>query len=599
MIRFLSIAFSIACFIWLHPCKADGQSFYFTGSFVDSASRSIPFVQIKLYRSPLVFEAGSSGEFGIPSFYRTDSAICYAPGFDTLRVYLTSGKFEKMILPFTNDILEKAKQESRLTNLTTQTMHIEKSTTYAGGGESYNEIVENAFVTTVSSPSTAFVPNNNHASYSNIRRFINQGSKVPANAVRIEEMWNYFSPPLAAMQANHHSFQTAIQLAVCPWQPNNWLLMLYAMAPIIETSKLPPANMVFLIDNSGSMEDHNRLPLLKIGFKKMVEHLRPIDRVSIVTYGGAPGIMLPPTSGAAKDTINAAIDALIAGGSTQGSNGIHLAYQLATTNAIDSGINKVILATDGDFNVGIIENDALESMISAYRSSGVTLTCLGVGMGNYKDSKIEVLAKMGNGNFAYLDSEEEAQKVLVEEFTENLYNIAVDATIRIEFDPLWVREYKLLGYDNRMEALTSGKQVLMGTSIGSGQSVVAMFEIVPDKSFPYQMIDLGLWQLKYKHANEDSSYVMLNRRLEIEAQSLPATDSAFKQAAALAWYALQLRIDASDQLVSFEQPLQLAQMSFSEGNKAGAGFISLIRKTHSIYYPQKEQKKKKKLFKKE
>lgn len=232
--------------------------------------------------------------------------------------------------------------------------------------------------------------------------------------------------------------------------------------------------------------------------KNWLEHLRPQDRVAIVTYGGSPGIMLPHVSGQYKDSIRAAIDALIAGGATAGSNGIQLAYELATTNALDSGVNKVILATDGDFNMGITEDEALERLIKAYRHTGVTLSCLGVGMGNYKDSKIEVLAKMGNGNFAYLDTEEEAQKVMVQELTENLYHVAADASIHVYFDSSVVQQYKLVGYDNRKQALANNTLLLNGANIGSGQTIVAMLEIVPKGNASIQTPLQGSWELQYK-----------------------------------------------------------------------------------------------------
>jgi Ca-activated chloride channel family protein len=220
-------------------------------------------------------------------------------------------------------------------------------------------------------------------------------------------------------------------------------------------------------------------------------------------------------------------------------------------------------------------------------------------MGNYKDSKIEVLAKMGNGNFAYLDSEEEAQKVMVEELTENLYNVAWESSIQIDFDPTWVKSYKLIGYDNRLQALASGKQLLMGNSIGSGQSIVAMFEIIPQTNFQVQSMHIGQWQFQFKKTPEDSVFSNHAYPLQTTPQTLQETDSAFKQATALAWYAMQLRLAEMDQPVSFEQPLALAKLVGSEGNKTWNGFIALLQKTHLLYYPEKVPSKKRKWFKKQ
>lgn len=583
----------------LCPYFGKAQSFYFTGGFKDSTGTLIPFVNIKLHSNQLLYQAGSGGEFGITSFVATDTATCYATGFDTLQVVLFHGKYQAIILRYNKLMLEKAKEESRLSSLSITPQYkkypIDVNT---GNGESYNAIVPNAFVTAAAFPTIGFVPNNNHASYSNIRRFIAHSTRVPPNAVRIEELWNYFNLQLPQAQSLDCSMGMASALSVCPWNANHMLLMLNVVAPKIPVADLPPANMVFLIDNSGSMEENNRLPLLKNGFKKLVEHLRPQDRVSIITYGGSPGIMLPPISGLYKDSIRNAIDELVAGGATAGSNGIQLAYELATTNALEKGVNKVILATDGDFNIGITEDEALEKLIKAYRHTGVTLSCLGVGMGNYKDSKIEVLAKMGNGNFAYLDTEEEAQKVMVEELTENLYHVASNASIYIHFDSSVVQQYKLLGYDNRRSALDNNNGLLNGANIGSGQTIVAMLEIIPTSNASVHTPLKGSWELQYQCLLGDS--LQQARKLSFTAAPLvfAQTDTAFKKAATLAWYAQLLRLATPQQSISFTDVEALAAQCFSTTIKAEAGFLQMLQQTQQVYHSasiQQRWRKKRKI----
>ncbi|MCA0383518.1 MAG: VWA domain-containing protein [Bacteroidetes bacterium] len=570
----------------LCPAVSHAQSFYFTGGFKDSTGTLIPFVNIKLRSNQLLYQAGSGGEFGISAFVATDTATCYAEGFDTTQIVLMHGKYQQVVLRYNATMLQKAKLESRLSSLSMapqQKQHAPEIAT--GNGESYNEIVPNHFTNTNAFPSVGFVPNNNHASYSNIRRFITHSTQVPPNAVRIEELWNYFNLQLPQAQPGDSSMGMASALSVCPWNASHLLLMLNVVAPKIPVENLPPANMVFLIDNSGSMEENNRLPLLKNGFKKLVEHLRPQDRVAIVTYGGSPGIMLPPVSGKYKDSIRAAIDALIAGGATAGSNGIQLAYELATTNALDSGVNKVILATDGDFNMGITEDEALERLIKAYRHTGVTLSCLGVGMGNYKDSKIEVLAKMGNGNFAYLDTEEEAQKVMVQELTENLYHVAADASIHVYFDSSVVQQYKLVGYDNRRQALANNTLLLNGANIGSGQTIVAMLEIVPKGNASIQTPLQGSWELQYKCLLRDSVQIAHNIPFTAAPMALPLADATFKKATTLAWYGQLLRQATPQQPVSFTDVMTLAAQCFAAENKSDAGFLQLLQKTQQVYNP--------------
>ncbi len=316
------------------------------------------------------------------------------------------------------------------------------------------------------------------ASYSNIRRFINTNTPVPPDAVRIEEMLNYFNEAYSEPDPGQ-LFKIKSVLTACPWNQENQLLFINVNSRKLNLDALPPCNLVFLIDISGSMDMPNRLPLLQSSFKLLVNNLRPKDTVSIVVYGGAVGIQLNATSGADKEKILKAIDELVPGGSTPGESGIKLAYDVAQNHFIKGGNNRVILATDGDFNVGAKTEDELDELISQKRQSGIYLTCLGVGMGNYKDSKIQTLAKKGNGNFAYLDNFPEAEKVLLTEFTQTLYAVADNVYMNVNFDPNYVSEYRLIGFDNKVGALNDSLSVIEGGEVGSGHSIIAAFEIIP------------------------------------------------------------------------------------------------------------------------
>lgn len=345
--------------------------------------------------------------------------------------------------------------------------------------EEYSSINENIFHSPARNPLSTFSIDVDAASYSNIRRFINTSQMPPKDAVRIEEMINYFDYDYPQPQGED-PFSVNTEVAVCPWDTDHYLVHIGLQGKNIATENLPPSNLVFLLDVSGSMNQANKLPLLKSAFKLLVDKLRPEDKVSIVVYAGAAGLVLPPTPGNQKETIIAALDRLQAGGSTAGGQGIKLAYKTARQNYLAEGNNRVILATDGDFNVGESSNAGMERLIEEERKSGVFLTVLGFGMGNYKDSKMEILADKGNGNYAYIDNILEAKKVFVNEFGGTLFTIAKDVKIQVEFNPNVVQGYRLIGYENRKlrdEDFNNDKKD--AGELGSGHTVTALYEIIP------------------------------------------------------------------------------------------------------------------------
>lgn len=348
--------------------------------------------------------------------------------------------------------------------------------------EEYKKITENEFKNVRNNPFSTFSIDVDAASYSNVRRFINGGMLPPKDAVRIEEMVNYFSYNYPQPKENK-PFSITTEATACPWNKEHLLVHIGLQGKKIETGNLAANNLVFLIDVSGSMDSPDKLPLLKSALTLLVEQLREQDNVSIVVYAGAAGLILKPTPGNKKEKILEAINNLSAGGSTAGGEGIVLAYKIAKDNFIKSGNNRVILATDGDFNVGVSSDDGLNALIEEKRKDGIFLTVLGFGTGNYKDSKMEQLADKGNGNYAYIDNILEAKKVLVKEMGATLYTIAKDVKIQIEFNPSKIKAYRLIGYENRMLADKDFNDDKKDAGeIGSGHAVTAIYEVVPSSS---------------------------------------------------------------------------------------------------------------------
>ena len=345
--------------------------------------------------------------------------------------------------------------------------------------EGYSTIHENGFRNVLASPLSTFSIDVDRASYSNVRRFINQGNRPPVDAVRIEEMVNYFKYDYPEPDGDH-PFSVYTEVATCPWNSEHYLMHIGLKGKDIDKRELPPSNLVFLIDVSGSMESQNKLPLLKSAFRMLVNELRPQDRVAIVVYAGAAGLVLESTPGNQKEKILCAIDNLRAGGSTAGGAGIKLAYKVAMDNFAHEGNNRIILATDGDFNVGASSNAEMERLIEEKRNKGIFVTVLGFGMGNYKDDKMEIIADKGNGNYAYIDNIQEANKVLVSEFGGTLFTIAKDVKFQVEFNPAMIKSYRLIGYENRLlndEDFNDDRKD--AGEMGAGHTVTAIYELVP------------------------------------------------------------------------------------------------------------------------
>ncbi|ATL44563.1 von Willebrand factor type A domain-containing protein [Elizabethkingia sp. HX WHF] len=425
--------------------------------------------------------------------------------------------------------------------------------------EEYPEFTENSFESPATAPLSTFSVDVDKAAYSNIRRMISYGQTVPKDAVRIEEMINYF-PYNYPQPTDQHPFSISTEYSIAPWNPKHKLLKIGLQGKNLDLGKAPKSNLVFLVDVSGSMDQENKLPLLKKSLALMTEKLSSEDKVTLVAYAGSAGLVLPATPGSDKKKILEAIDRLSAGGSTAGGAGIQLAYKIARENLIKNGNNRVVIATDGDFNVGISSRKDLTSLIEEERKSGVFLTCLGYGMGNYKDTTLETLAKAGNGNYAYIDNLQEANKFLVKEFAGTMYTIAKDVKIQIEFNPQNVRAYRLIGYENRLlkdedfvnDAIDAGE-------IGAGHQVTALYEIIPagteDEFSPKNINlkyskktetannfgkELATIKFRYKKPDGDKSIEII-KNIDNRNIALSNTSDDFRFAADVAWFGMKLR----------------------------------------------------------
>ena len=442
--------------------------------------------------------------------------------------------------------------------------------------ETYKEIKENSFVAVAQQPVTTFSADVDRAAYANVRRIIGYGQIPPKDAVRIEEMVNYFDYDYPVPEEGSVSpLRVSPELAPAPWNPNHLLLRIGLQAKKIDLAQAPPSNIVFLIDVSGSMDEENKLPLLQSSFKLLLGQLRPDDKVAIVTYANGTKVALPSTRVKDKEKIIKVLDNLYASGGTSGGRGIQLAYEQAQKSFIKNGNNRIILATDGDFNIGINNTTDLEKFIEKQRESGIYMSVLGFGMGNYRDDMAETIADKGNGNYAYIDNITEAKKVLVNELSGTLFAVAKDVKLQLEFNPKYVKEYKLIGYENRMlanEDFTNDKKD--AGEIGAGHMVTALYELVPSdgkvaQSLRYQSQELnekgkgnelGFLKIRYKDPKvKDAKSVEITEPLVFNKKALKETSTDYRFAASVAEFGILLRDNSNKANATYDQVIELAE----------------------------------------
>lgn len=555
--------------------------YYLRGEIKNEKSELLQNVKILLHSDKNIYYSGTSGGFGISCHSAYDSLTLVADGYEAKSFGVKTDVFQQLLLKSLS--ANVTKNRPKLISVT-KDQDFSSTYTWYVSDESYFSLVENETVNVNKFPNSAFSLNINKASYSNIRRFLTTKSLVPPDAVRVEELLNYFNLHYREPSKNE-VFGIESQLSDCPWNADSKLLFLNVNARMLDMEKVPPSNLVFLIDASGSMDLPNRLPLVKAAFQMLIKNLRAIDTVSIVAYGGSVSVWLPPTSGAEKEKITASIEELTAAGDTPGESAIRMAYGLAERSFIKGGNNRVILATDGDFNVGEVTEKALDDLITKEKKSGVYLTCLGVGMGNFKDSKLETLAKRGNGNYAYLDNISEAEKVLVKEVTQTFFSVADDVFLNVHFNPAVIKDYRLIGFDNKRDAIADSSGELEGGDIGSGNSVLAIFEVTPQNA---AAVDSGA---ALSPASVYLKYTLPASKLRKELKyDCPANyrlfnniDKEYQLGASIAMFGMKLRQSKYFPLADWTETERIATNAYNPDNYLQKQYLQLIGMAKKIY----------------
>jgi Ca-activated chloride channel homolog len=598
-----------------------------TGNVTDEAGNALPAVYIQEKGSKNGTTTDTKGNFSLKVTGTSSILIFSYVGYVSQEVQLKNQTtLSVKLLPAQKELQEVVvvgmamKREKKALSYSVATVHSSTLQGRAAGvsitnnspvydnddenfnTEDYDGITENRFRKVNDEPLSTFSIDVDGASYSNVRRIINYGQLPTPGAVRIEEFVNYFKYKYPQPTGNN-PFSINTEMSTCPWNQKHQLVMIGLQGKQIATEKLPASNLVFLIDVSGSMSDDNKLPLVKASLKLLIDQLREQDHVAIVVYAGAAGLVLPSTSGLHKEKMIKAIENLHAGGSTAGGAGIQLAYKVAKEQFKTGGNNRVILCTDGDFNIGMSSDDAMEQLIEEERKSGVFLTVLGCGMGNYKDNKMQKLANKGNGNHAYIDGMNEAKKVLVNEFGGTMFTIAKDVKLQIEFNPSLVQAYRLVGYENRLlnkEDFNNDKKD--AGELGSGHTVTALYEIIPagvESGFTEDVDELKYQKVKKSKKEESSNEIMTIKfrykepdgnksKLMVhvvtnQQTSAEQTSENFRFATAVAQFGMLLRNSAFKADASYDKVLKLAagaKGSDEEGYRAE--FIKLVQTVASI-----------------
>ncbi|NQZ76840.1 MAG: von Willebrand factor type A domain-containing protein [Ekhidna sp.] len=589
-----------------------GKSQYVNGTVYDESGETLPGVNVMVKGTIDGVTTDLNGFYSIQTKDENATLVFSFVGFETQEVKVAGQKIVDVVLIGGVKLQEVVitaggrRPDKRALNYSLAQMSISDAIFIENeryhNTEEYATIHENGFKKVLDEALSTFSIDVDAASYSNLRRFINNGQLPPKDAVRVEEMINYFNYEYDDPKGDD-PFSINTSVAKAPWNKDHLIAQVGLQGKKIDLKELPASNIVFLLDVSGSMSAPNKLPLLKSAFKLLVNELRPQDKVSIVVYAGAAGVVLEPTDGTDKKKIMEALDALQAGGSTAGGAGIKLAYKLAKQHFVEGGNNRVVLATDGDFNIGASSNAAMERLIEEKRDEGVFLTVLGFGMGNYKDSKMEILADKGNGNYAYIDTMKEAKKVLVNEFGGTMFTIAKDVKIQVEFNPAVVQAYRLIGYENRKlnnEDFNDDKKD--AGELGSGHTVTALYEIIPvgvESEFvkdidplKYQRSggvleastdELMTVKFRYKEPQGTSSKLIAH----VVKNNVGKADQNLQWSMAVAGFGMMLRESEYRNDLSYLDVLNLARGSRGVDEFGyRAEFIELVELTRSLHKEQ-------------
>lgn len=599
------------CFLFIGSLYA--QEYEVTGKVTDVSNNPLPGVSVLIKGTAQGVTTDFDGKYTI-KVKNGDILEFSFLGMKIKQVKVNGQKVINVVLEEDDAILEEvvvtSYETAKRRDVTSSSIRIrgagsvsgnyrtKNSYTLNSSRETYKAIDEGGFKKTTKDPVTTFSADVDRASYSNVRRMLNYGQKPHKDAVRIEELINYFdydyAPPA---EGGKTPLKATTTLSSCPWNPDNYLLRIGLQAKKIDFTKAPPSNIVFLIDTSGSMDEPNKMPLLKASFKLLLDNLRPEDRIAIVVYAGAERVALPSTPAKEKDTIIKVLENLEAGGSTAGGAGIQKAYQIARENFIEKGNNRIILATDGDFNVGVRSDGELKRLVEKERQSGVYISVLGYGMGNYRDDMLETIANKGNGNYAYIDNIAEAKKVLVNEFGGTLYTVAKDVKLQLEFNPQYVKQYRLVGYENRALANEDFEDDKKDAGeIGAGHTVTALYELIPVKGattdgLRYQKQvkegfanELAFLKIRYKDPMaKDAKSVEESTPIPFSLTDLTQTDDDYRFAAAVAEWGMLLRNSKYKAKSSYKQVIDLAKNAIGKDEEGyRKEFIRLVELSEKI-----------------
>ena len=592
------------CFLFIGSLYA--QEYEVTGKVTDVSNNPLPGVSVLIKGTAQGVTTDFDGKYTI-KVKDGDILEFSSIGMKNKQVKVNGQKVINVVLEEDNVVLQEvvvtSYETAKRRDVTSSSIRIrgagsvsgnyrtKNSYTLNSSRETYKAIDEGGFKKTTKDPVTTFSADVDRASYSNVRRMLNYGQKPHKDAVRIEELINYFdydyAPPA---EGGKTPLKATTTLSSCPWNPDNYLLRIGLQAKKIDFTKAPPSNIVFLIDTSGSMDEPNKMPLLKASFKLLLDNLRPEDRVAIVVYASQTGIALPSTPAKEKEKISKVIDDLVASGSTAGGAGLQTAYEVAEKNFLPKGNNRIILATDGDFNVGISSRDELQRLVEEKRNKGIYISVLGYGMGNYRDDMAETIANKGNGNYAYIDNLTEAKKVLVNEFGGTLYTVAKDVKLQLEFNPQYVKEYRLVGYENRTLANEDAGE------IGAGHTVTALYELIPAKGattdgLRYQKQvkegfanELAFLKIRYKDpVVKDAKSVEESTPIPFSLTDLTQTDDDYRFAAAVAEWGMLLRNSKYKAKSSYKQVIDLAKNAIGKDEEGyRKEFIRLVELSEKI-----------------
>ena len=599
------------CFLFIGSLYA--QEYEVTGKVTDVSNDPLPGVSVLIKGTTQGVSTDFDGKYTL-KVKNGDILEFSSLGMKTKQVKVNGQKVINVVLEEDNVALQEvvvtSYETAKRRDVTSSSIRIRGAGSVSGNygtkngytlntsRETYKAIDEGGFKKTAKDPVTTFSADVDRASYSNVRRMLNYGQKPHKDAVRIEELINYFdynyTPPAEGSKTPLNATTT---LSSCPWNPDNYLLRIGLQAKKIDLTKAPPSNIVFLIDTSGSMDEPNKMPLLKASFKLLLDNLRPEDRIAIVVYASQTGIALPSTPAKEKEKISKVIDDLVASGSTAGGAGLQTAYEVAEKNFLPKGNNRIILATDGDFNVGISSRDELQRLVEEKRNNGIYISVLGYGMGNYRDDMVETIANKGNGNYAYIDNLTEAKKVLVNEFGGTLYTVAKDVKLQLEFNPQYVKEYRLVGYENRTLANEDFEDDKKDAGeIGAGHTVTALYELIPTKGattdgLRYQKQvkegfanELAFLKIRYKDPVEkDAKSVEESTPIPFTLTDFTQTDDDYRFAAAVAEWGMLLRNSKYKAKSSYKQVIDLAKNATGKDEEGyRKEFIRLVELSEKI-----------------